>query len=363
MADDRNRWLDSAAAERMLRGEPVGPVADRHAADEAARLRAVLDELAASAAPADSELPGEAAALAAFRTARGPAGTQPEHEAEPTAGSADDRGPLVALGRTTIRRPVRNNSLRLGLAAAVAGVALGGVAAATGSGLFGGTLHNAADPRPAVSVTTGPSSSPGERAAGGTTGPGTPEGGHSRLRDNDRSGTPGTGGTPTGPGSGQPGTGTGGNGGDGDTAGPDQDTGAGMDGSRDPATRMIRVADLCRAHRAGRITLDGREKLARAAKGVSGIDRFCDRLLNGDPDTSGSGGGAGGTGGKGGSGGDGSDRSGDSDRSEDPDPDPDGTGGRRGTGSTSSGILQAPTVGPAPSRLSHPAPSGADIPL
>ncbi|MEV7612340.1 hypothetical protein [Streptomyces sp. NPDC089799] len=389
MADDRNRWLDSAAAERLLRGEPAGPVADHLSDGGAARLRAVLDELAAAGAPADSELPGEAAALAAFRTVHGPAGAEPEHEAESVDGRGAARGPLVALGRPAVHRPVRNHSLRLGLAAAAASVALGGVAAAAGSGLFNGTLYNTADPRPAVSVTTGPSSSAGERADGGATAPVTPEGGHSRLRDNDRSGTQGTGGTPTGPGagSGQPGNGTDGSGGhgfgedgfgeDGETAVPDRDTdtGTGTDGgARDPGTRMIRVADLCRAHRAGRISVDGRDKLARAAKGILGIDRFCDRLLNGDPDPSGGSAGSG-TGGKNRKGSGGGQRSGDSgsesgsDSGSGGDADggsgdgSEGSGDRSGTASTSGGILRVPAPRQLLPGLPLPAASGADIRL
>lgn len=35
MADERNRWLDKAAAEKLLRGEPVEPVGP--AADQRAR--------------------------------------------------------------------------------------------------------------------------------------------------------------------------------------------------------------------------------------------------------------------------------------------------------------------------------------
>ncbi|MFD4049993.1 hypothetical protein ACFWSF_31295, partial [Streptomyces sp. NPDC058611] len=72
MADERNRWLDRAAADRLLRGEPaepVGPSADPRARGEAARLRAALDALAERPA-ARGELPGEAAAVAAFRTAQ-----------------------------------------------------------------------------------------------------------------------------------------------------------------------------------------------------------------------------------------------------------------------------------------------------
>lgn len=65
MADEQYEWLDKDAAERLLRGEPVDPV-DGHARTEAARLMAAL-AAARGARAANGELPGEAAALAAFR--------------------------------------------------------------------------------------------------------------------------------------------------------------------------------------------------------------------------------------------------------------------------------------------------------
>ncbi len=69
MADEQYRWLDSDAAERLLRGEPLDAV-DDVARAHAARIAETLSELAAPPLPTSDELPGEASAVAAFRAAR-----------------------------------------------------------------------------------------------------------------------------------------------------------------------------------------------------------------------------------------------------------------------------------------------------
>ncbi|MFE6876976.1 hypothetical protein ACFVBK_21035, partial [Streptomyces sp. NPDC057677] len=71
MADERYQWLDQEAAERLLRGEPVDAV-DDHTRSRAERLAEALDAARTPTLPpaARTELPGEAAALAAFRAAR-----------------------------------------------------------------------------------------------------------------------------------------------------------------------------------------------------------------------------------------------------------------------------------------------------
>ncbi|MFD0504808.1 hypothetical protein ACFQ0G_21700 [Streptomyces chiangmaiensis] len=69
MADEQYRWLDSDAAEHLLRGEPLDAV-DDVARAHAARLAEALAELASPPPPTSGELPGEASALAAFRAAR-----------------------------------------------------------------------------------------------------------------------------------------------------------------------------------------------------------------------------------------------------------------------------------------------------
>ncbi|EGX54587.1 hypothetical protein SZN_37201, partial [Streptomyces zinciresistens K42] len=69
MADEQYRWLDRETAERLLRGESLEAVdpADR---DQAERLAKTLEALTAEPSLNSTELPGEAAALAAFRMAR-----------------------------------------------------------------------------------------------------------------------------------------------------------------------------------------------------------------------------------------------------------------------------------------------------
>ncbi len=192
MADEQYEWLDKDAAERLLRGEPVDPV-DGHARTEAARLMAAL-AAARGARAANGELPGEAAALAAFRAVpraartRGRSETQavqaagyatqssepgqPEQKGQPGRGAHP--GPPETLGAIRIgpassarssspffaassggggMRPRRwRRPLRFGLAASLAGFALGGVAVAAGTGVLPGPFGGHADPLPASSV-------------------------------------------------------------------------------------------------------------------------------------------------------------------------------------------------------------------
>ncbi|WP_051765072.1 hypothetical protein [Streptomyces sp. NRRL F-5135] len=77
MADEHDAWLDEDAAESLLRGEPVAPAGDDRTRGRTVRLDAALRELAADADITyanNRELPGEAAAVAAFRRARRTAG-------------------------------------------------------------------------------------------------------------------------------------------------------------------------------------------------------------------------------------------------------------------------------------------------
>ncbi|MER5931606.1 hypothetical protein [Streptomyces sp. NPDC002054] len=307
MADDRNSWLDEAAAEKLLRGEPVGLVADHPEQDEAARLRQALEDLAPRPLAPGPELPGEAAALAAFRAAHHPAGTAPEAEAESPLGPAVEAEPLVALGMPTVARPARNRTFRFGLAAAVASVAIGGVAAVAGGGLLDRTLHASASPAPAVSLTTGPTPLPTPDPADGAARPGTTAGGGpTPFRDG--AGSPGATPSPGGDGAATPGSGgaasiggtTGGTTGedgrgrtggtDGTRKDPDGSATTGPDGHGETKDRdrNLRIADLCRDFRANRLNDDQRDRLTRAAKGAQRVKQFCDRLLDG---------GSGGTGG------------------------------------------------------------------
>ncbi|WKD32987.1 hypothetical protein [Streptomyces xanthophaeus] len=312
MADERNRWLDEAAAEKLLRGEPVepvGPAADQRARDEAARLRAALDALGGvnGSLHAGTELPGEAAAMAAFRTARG--GARPS-AAPPVAAAFAE--PLIDLGRVVpAPAPRRRRAVSFGLAAALASVAVGGLAAAAGAGLLERSRHDSAGPGPAMSVSAGEDPAPGIGSGAPSAGPKPtptplPSGSNATAATgtaqppgtDGRAATPGTGagaGTSSGssatagPGKDlQGGTGAtggiGGKDGDRDTFGGG-DTG-GKDRDRDGETRL-KVADLCTEFKAGRLDEARRERLSRLANGLTRIPDYCKSVL----DDGGSGGG------------------------------------------------------------------------
>ncbi|MFD5267027.1 hypothetical protein [Streptomyces sp. NPDC058335] len=190
------RWLNRETAERLLTGEAAdNAVAPAHRA-EADRLARTLDALAALSAaapvPDDEELPGEAAALAAFRKAHADraADAQPGLFAEPAYASepspGDDAGVVRIGGRIPSyggRHPRWSRPARLGLAAALTVGMVGGVAVAAGTG-FLPTPFDDAEPGPAASVsaaaTPGPNRplvSPTPEAAPGGAGSATPDGG------------------------------------------------------------------------------------------------------------------------------------------------------------------------------------------
>ncbi|MEV7560129.1 hypothetical protein [Streptomyces sp. NPDC089795] len=309
MADERNRWLDEAAAEKLLRGEPVepvGPAADQRAREEAARLRAALDVLGGVNAPlpAGAELPGEAAAVAAFRTARG--GTRPVAApgvAADVAAPSDE--PLVDLGRIVpVPAPRRRRAVSFGLAAALASVAVGGLAAAAGAGLLERSRVDSAGPGPAMSVSAGEDPAPGIGSGAPSASPKptlTPQPNGSNPTSatgtaqppgtDGRAATPGTGagagasaGSSATAGAGkdvQGGTGaTGGIGGkdiDRDTFGGG--TTGGKDRDRDGETRL-KVADLCTEFKAGRLDEARRERLSRLANGLTRIPDYCKSVLD-----------------------------------------------------------------------------------
>ncbi|MBN0044380.1 hypothetical protein JS756_09695 [Streptomyces actuosus] len=180
MADEQYRWLDRDTAERLLRGEPLDAV-DADARDEAERLAEALGALSATPAPTSTELPGEAAALAAFRAAR--AGSAEQHAGAPRTGghrsgaSRADAG-LIRLGGTghPSGRVRRGRHVRLGLAAALAVCTVGGVAVAAGTGVLPSPFGGPAGPGPAVSVSAADTPGRGSSAPsrGATT---TPDGG------------------------------------------------------------------------------------------------------------------------------------------------------------------------------------------
>ncbi|MFD8420617.1 hypothetical protein [Streptomyces sp. NPDC059466] len=155
MADEDYRWLDREAAERLLRGEPLEAV-DADTKERVERLAEALASLVAEPAQDGTELPGEGAALAAFRANRAGRGGVPAQRVagrDPWgAAHASDAG-LVRLGspgrggqRVRWGRPVR-----FGLAAALAVGMIGGVAVAAGTGVLP-TPFRDDRPHPAATV-------------------------------------------------------------------------------------------------------------------------------------------------------------------------------------------------------------------
>ncbi|WMX45406.1 hypothetical protein [Streptomyces roseicoloratus] len=274
MADERYQWLDQEAAERLLRGEPVDPVDDA-SRTQAELLARALDTARTPAvglvAGPDGELPGEAAALAAFRKAvaeRAAGAAAPGHAGQ----TATDLGRVRISPLLSGRRWGR--SLRYGLAAAVAAVTVGGVAVAAGTGM----LPLTTDPEPGTSVVsvgtppTGESGSPGTAGSpsggAGTEVPGVPTG---------RDGKTATPGATDGPGTATAGTG----GPDGGTATPD----ATADGRSPIGDERSKVIQACRDYRSGRLADGGRDRLARALRSGETVKRYCDRILSGAPTT------------------------------------------------------------------------------
>ncbi|WP_228917516.1 hypothetical protein [Streptomyces sp. DH20] len=165
MADERYRWLDAEAAERLLSGESP-QAAGPPAGDQAERLAGVLRALSAPPPTAGDELPGEAAALAAFRKSRdertGQADSAP-HTGH-GAGPADADVGLIRLraprtGRTGTpdgaRRP---RPARLLLAAALAAGVVGGTAVLAATGLLRTPFDDSRSGPAGAATTTHPQS-------------------------------------------------------------------------------------------------------------------------------------------------------------------------------------------------------------
>ncbi|MEU8621707.1 hypothetical protein [Streptomyces sp. NPDC048623] len=269
MADEQYQWLDQEAAERLLRGESVDPVGTSARA-EAELLARALDTArttpaAGLTAGPGGELPGEAAALAAFREAVA------ERAATATVAAATSRraGRTAATDLGAVRlAPVRTGrswgrSLRYGLAAAVAAVTVGGVAVAAGTGV----LPLTSDPGPGRSVVAADPSATGW--SGSPTGsPGTPLPGGS-------GGLPGTPGSTDSPGA----TGTAGP--DDPSTGPGRSIG-GPDSGGD-AEERDRTLKACQDFRAGTLSDSGRQRLTGALRNGETVKRYCDRVLSGAP--------------------------------------------------------------------------------
>lgn len=272
MADEQYRWLDRATAERLLSGESPEAV-DPAARDQARRLAGTLRALSAPPPADGEELPGEAAALAAFRKVREE--KEGRTEAAPdTAGPAGTRPSDVGLFRIDIPRGDRSGTpdgprgprpLRLGLAAALVVGMVGGAAVLAGTGVLSGPSGGSgADPAASASGThreRPPISSPPK---GGPT----PEGEHP-------DGAAGTA---------ESGTDAGGTGAPG---GNDRDTG---ENAARSGRGWKQLAASCRAWRDGeKLNGERRHLLENAAGGSSHVGTYCEGVLSTTDPSGGSG--------------------------------------------------------------------------
>ncbi|MFF6993611.1 hypothetical protein ACFY93_01405 [Streptomyces sp. NPDC008313] len=268
MADEQYRWLDRETAERLLRGEPLEGV-DARVREQAERLAGALDELAAVPSRTDAAVPGEAAALAAFRTARAGGDGAAKVSRRPVAalgavGSPDAGlvrlGPVAGSGRgSRWGRPVR-----LGIAAAFAVGTIGSVAVAAGTGVLP-TPFSDDRPGPAASVSAAGTADqplvspspgvPGDAGGSSSAPDGTPDGSFA-------DGLPGDRATEGATGSGKP--------------SPDGSPYAG-----ESRAWWNRVVTACRDLRDGRdVTTAGRRTLTDAAHGGK-LTKYCDGVLAG----------------------------------------------------------------------------------
>ncbi|MGA4850830.1 hypothetical protein ACOBQB_33015 [Streptomyces sp. G5(2025)] len=367
MADEQDKWLDRDAAERLLRGEPLEGV-DPHARAKADRLAQALGALAAADGPAAraqtdgtagaaaGELPGEAAALAAFRVARA-ASAQPGPRSAAYATPAHETAAAESVRRSrTVGRPEPSRwgrPVRFGLAAALAGCMVGGVAVAAGTGVLPSPFSRHDERSPAASASpvdtsevpsASPSDGTGESGEAGESAEGAESAESSRgaVGSSPEDGTvPGD--EPTR----APGAGT----------SPEDDAGGDHtdDATRRPAddgtppgggTKDVRrkVVAACRDYRSGELRGDRRRHLEEVAQGATRVEEFCGRVLGGNGGGPGNGGqGQGQGGGKSGSsGGDGNS----------------GDGGEEGGGS-GGGTGGAAPVPPPPPALPEPVSTGS----
>ncbi|MFF8232959.1 hypothetical protein [Streptomyces caelestis] len=264
MADEQYWWLDPETAERLLSGEPL-EAAGGATPGEAERLAAALRALSAAPPPTSEELPGEAAAMAAFRKARAEradTGAAPAADGGQAGPGVTDAG-LVRIGTPRgsgsgdVRRSRRTRPARLALAAVLAVGMVGGTALVAGTGALRAPFGND-DPHPGSSVSaaaTPPerplvSPSPSDSVQGGATPDDDPSGG------GDDSGR--------------------------DVAGddPSPDPGSGDRGDR-PGDSRRDIASACRDLRDGKRLDADRRRALRDAAGGSRVWKYCKGVLPG----------------------------------------------------------------------------------
>ncbi|GLP67949.1 hypothetical protein TUSST3_45710 [Streptomyces sp. TUS-ST3] len=259
MADESYRWLDLETAERLLRGESLEAV-DEAARDQAERLAKTLDALTVEPAPTSDGLPGEEAALAAFRKVRAERAddwvSMPAQGRHRPATAAVDAGlvrigaPDAGAGRPRGRRPAH-----LALAAVLAVGMAGGVVAAAGIGVLPHLGDGEPEPTASVSAAATPDRSlvpPSTPAPEAVPSPGGSPSGGGGSRDTAR----------------------------GDT-GSAPDTGAEGRGAR-PRGDWNGAASACRDLRDGRkLDPTRRHSLEGAAGGSSRVWKYCKGVLSG----------------------------------------------------------------------------------
>ncbi|MEU0441580.1 hypothetical protein ABZ202_17730 [Streptomyces sp. NPDC006186] len=268
------RWLDRDTADRLLNGEPLDHLTPP-AREQAERIADALGALAVTATPdPTAALPGEEAALAAFRAARDTAAGEGTADGERACRpAAEERAADVGLVRigpapavsgapAAPGRARRFRPARLALAAALTVGMVGGVAVAAGSGALRSPFDGPAAPGPAATVSA--DVTPAHPLT-----PPTPTG--TAVPDGD---APGTTGPDAGDGTARDGAATGDPGAPAASGSPDADPGRTAD------------ARACRELHAGHSLDDGRRHaLEGAAGGPARVRAYCRGVLAGDRDT------------------------------------------------------------------------------
>ncbi|MCK2143244.1 MULTISPECIES: hypothetical protein [unclassified Streptomyces] len=252
MADEHHGWPTEDATERLLRGEHSGPADAPPDPPEAAALRAAFATLTAPG-PAEQAAAREEEAVAAFRTAHRRTG----------AG-------VVRLGRPAPAPSRWGRPVRFGLAVALGGFMIGGVAMAAGAGVLPSPFRGTENPAPAASVSADSSSpevlvspepdpsepaspTPPDSPSPPASSPGEP------TPEEDETDPPRSG-TPTPERSPHPGR--------------TPSRGGGWDWEE-------RTETACRAYEDGTMDAEHRRRLERLAKGGPGaIERFCRGVLD-----------------------------------------------------------------------------------
>ncbi|MGW9502311.1 hypothetical protein ACWGRT_15315 [Streptomyces albidoflavus] len=252
MADEHHGWPTEDATERLLRGEHSGPADAPPDPPEAAALRAAFATLTAPG-PAEQAAAREEEAVAAFRTAHRETG----------AG-------VVRLGRPAPAPSRWGRPVRFGLAVALGGFMIGGVAMAAGAGVLPSPFRGTENPAPAASVSADSSSpevlvspepDPSEPASPTPPdSPSTPASSPGEPTPEEDETDPPRSGTPTPESSPHPGR--------------TPSRGGGWDWEE-------RTETACRAYEDGTMDAEHRRRLERLAKGGPGaIERFCRGVLD-----------------------------------------------------------------------------------